>query len=295
MEELFIKVTGETMQEAEGVVENDNSSKEKSAQVMINVTENDYELTEGKPISAFKQLLILLCKRFRILRRRYIPYIVAVVFAIAGAGCAQLLIKSFNKPMKCPVPANLIYDYSYRNDFGTGYSTSYRYYGNDVSPLSTQIYVFGPRSKLNDERLNLMANVYGVNNTRSYSSYSRYGYNNGSQISEQLRLVDTYEEFRDAVRKDWNRQAERWTSSDMSYSPYTNIEGGVWMGDEKSKPTVLVSARRVDTANQMVNVGCNFSMAHGPNLTLSRCTAFCLAVFQSQHLTTHSPTRKSRI
>tara|TARA_R110002003_G_scaffold141_32_gene13124 strand:- start:3539 stop:5059 length:1521 start_codon:yes stop_codon:yes gene_type:complete len=247
MEELFIKVTGETIQSSEDDTENEKSAKMKASQVMVNVTESDYELTEGKPISVFKQWWILLCKRFRILKRRWIPYFVAVAFAIVGAAVAPLLIKSVKEPMACPQPADLIYDYAYRNDFGTGYSSAYAGYSSDIKK-----YVFGPANSLDDAGLELMADVYGTNYTRSYSSYSTFGYNNATEIRDQLLLVNTFDEFRDAVRENWKAQAARYTYDD--YAPYTTIKGGIWLGDGSSKPTVLVNARRADLSGQMLNM-----------------------------------------
>ncbi|KAF2024589.1 P-loop containing nucleoside triphosphate hydrolase protein [Setomelanomma holmii] len=249
MEELFIKVTGDTIYSSEDDADKEKVAKLKATQIMINVTENDYQLTEGRPISVFRQWWILLCKRFRILKRRWIPYFVAVAFAIVGAAVAPLLIKSVREPMACPQPGDLIYDYSYRNDFGTGYSSAYIGYSDT---LSRQKYVFGPTASLDDAGLELMAHVYGTNYTRSYSSYSKFGYNNGSEIRDQLLLVNTYDEFHEAVRNNWKAQAAQYTYDD--YQPYTTIDGGVWMGDEKSEPTVLVNARRVDSSNHMLNM-----------------------------------------
>ncbi|KAH7089962.1 hypothetical protein FB567DRAFT_315520 [Paraphoma chrysanthemicola] len=249
MEELFIKATGETIYPNEDETNDEKSAKLKASHVTVNVTDSDYELTEGKTISVFKQWWILLCKRFRILKRRWVPYFVAVAFAIVGAAVAPLLIKSVNKPMTCPVPADLIYDYSYRNDFGTGYSPAYLKYSDTISQ---QKYVFGPPSSLEDAGLELMADVYGTNHTRSYSEYSTFGYSNGSEIRNQLLLVSTYEEFHDAVRNNWKAQADKYSYKD--YVPYSTLEGGIWMGDANSKPTVLVNARRVDSSNQMLNM-----------------------------------------
>jgi ATP-binding cassette subfamily A (ABC1) protein 3 len=253
MEELFIKITGETIHSAEDSTRNKEPTKEKASQVMVNVTESDYELTEGKPISVYKQWWILVCKRLRILKRRYLPYFVAVAFAIVGAGIAPLLIKNIKHPLECPKPAQLVFDYAYRSDFGTSfysYSSSSSYSSREVP----QKYVFGPASKLDDERLHLMASVYSANYTQNYGSYSMRGYHNGTEIKRQMRLVNTYGEFQDAIQYDWRRQAARYGSQASESSPYTTITGGIWLGDETSKPTVLVNARNVLSSNQMMNM-----------------------------------------
>ncbi|KAF2825651.1 P-loop containing nucleoside triphosphate hydrolase protein [Ophiobolus disseminans] len=259
MEELFIKVTGETIQSAEEPSNDEKSIKAKATHVTVNISENDYELTEGKPISVLKQWWILVCKRFRILPRRWVPYFIAVAFAIVGAGIAPLLIKSVTKPLKCPVAADLVYDYTYRNDFGSGFyarSSSSSYYG-PVDELYVKKYVFGPRGSLNEKQLGLVASVYSMNHTRSYGSYATNGYSNATQISDQFILVNTYDEFRSAIHNNWAALAKKRIQSSAledDYSPSTSLKGGVWMGDDKSGPTVLVNARRVDSSNQMLNI-----------------------------------------
>lgn len=255
MEELFIKITGETIQEAELSSEKGKSTTQKAGPVVVDITDSEYDLTEGKPISVFKQWWILLCKRCRILKRRWVPYFVAVAFAIVGAGVAPLLIKNVRQPIVCPQPADLIYDYSYRNDFGTKFSGGATYPGQ--SDLTRQVYVFGPADKLDNQRLDLMANVYGTNYTRKIGT-SSYGYSNGSQIQSQLLLVNTYDEFRNAVRNNWQMQIDKMPSyyreSARVFSPYATIKGGVWLGNANSKPSVLISARNIDTASQMMNM-----------------------------------------
>jgi ATP-binding cassette subfamily A (ABC1) protein 3 len=255
MEELFIKVTGETIHTVDEPSDNETMANTKA--VAVNVSEKTYELREGKPISVFKQWWILLNKRFRILKRRWVPYLVAVAFAIAGAGVAPLLIKSITKPMKCPQPSDLIYDNAYRQDFGTNH------YNSDYSPsypgaeLYRLKYVFGPRDKLDDKRLDLLASVYSVNNTRNYGSTYSYGYKNSTQIRNEFVMVNTYDEFQATIRNNWKAvaaQYSRYSSSESASFVSTTIKGGVWMGDEKSSPTVLVNVRTTQSSNQMLNM-----------------------------------------
>jgi ATP-binding cassette subfamily A (ABC1) protein 3 len=250
MEELFIKVTGETIHTIEEPSDNEIVANTKA--VAVNVSERTYELSEGKPISVFKQWWILLNKRFRILKRRWVPYLIAVAFAIAGAGVAPLLIKSIKEPMKCPQPSDLIYDIVYREDFGTShYNTDYSPSSYPGSELYKLKYVFGPRAKLDDKRLDLLASVYSVNNTRSYSSSYTYGYKNSTQIKDEFVFVNTYDEFQAAIRNNWKAVGALSSRYD---SAYTTIRGGVWMGDEKSSPTVLVNVRTTQSSNQMLNM-----------------------------------------
>lgn len=256
MEELFIKVTGETIQSSEDSSVAEKSPKLKATEVIVQVSENDYELTEGKTIAVYVQWYILLCKRFRILKRRWIPYFVAVAFAITGAGVAPLLIKSVTTPLECPVPSDLIVDYTYRNDFGTSHYIYNSTYGSSYTDDDTykRKYVYGPASSLDDSMLDTMARVYGTNFTRNYAgSFATYGYQNSTEILDQMILVNTYEEFRNSIRDNWKNASARYASQSMEYAPYTNIKGGIWMGDRSSKPTILVNARTTASPNQILN------------------------------------------
>jgi ATP-binding cassette subfamily A (ABC1) protein 3 len=264
MEELFLKVTGDQIHAIEPETSKEVPTETKDHAITINVIESDYELTEGKPISAIKQWWILLGKRIQILKRRYIPYLVAVGFAIVGAGVAPLLIKSFKTPIDCPVPADLVNDYSSRNDFGSSYygSTSYND-DSEYGKLYKKKYVFGPASRLKDFQAGLdqMAEVYSTNHTFSYySAYNSNGYSNTGQIIEQLLLVDTYEEFQQAVQENWktakaasDAQCPPSMPGCNDYTPLTTLYGGVWVGDGSSKPTVLAPLRQLTYATEMTN------------------------------------------
>lgn len=173
MEELFMKVTGGSIlpleERSEEKPTEDSAAELKAHHITVSGTDVDYELTEGRPISAFQQWWVLFCKRLYVFKRRWVPYFVAVAFALVGAGVAPLLIKSFNKPIVCPTPADLINDYSYRGDFGTRFFTtpySYNYNYNDNDDYRRK-YVYGPASSLDESRLALMAEVYSTNHTLS--------------------------------------------------------------------------------------------------------------------------------
>jgi ATP-binding cassette subfamily A (ABC1) protein 3 len=257
MEELFIKVTGEAIHSTEEDSIAEKESRTKDAQIIVNVSENNYELTEGKPISVYKQWYILFCKRIRILKRRWIPYFVAVAFAIVGAGVAPLLIRSVKVPIKCPVPADLVVDSYYRSDFGTYHYTYNSTYSSTYSEpdIYKRVYVFGPASALDNNMLDIIATVYGTKYKRNYpGSYATYGYKNGSEIRDQMLLVNTYDEFRNSIRVNWDNMTSRYASQGINYSPYTTIKGGIWMGDGSSKPTVLVNGVQTDSSNQMMNL-----------------------------------------
>lgn len=257
MEELFLKVTGDTLVPVEDSASKEESSPSKDKDVTVTLVESDYELAEGRPISVFKQWWLLLGKRFRILKRRFIPYFVAVAFAIVGAAVAPLLIKKIKQPLPCPTPEDLTGDYPWRENFGsTYYESSNTYYsGSEDNDIYKRKYVFGPANKLNDSviepRLQLIVDLYSTDHYDGY--YTTHGYTNTSQIIEQLVLVNTYNEFSNALDENYKAIAGRYgrASDDSAYS---TLDGGIWLGDENSKPTVMATVRQVSVISQMMNL-----------------------------------------
>lgn len=166
MEELFLKITGDSILPTEGNFDESSVTELKANHATVSSSDIDYELTEGRPISAPQQWWILFCKRVQIFKRRWVPYFVAIAFALVGAGIAPLLIKSYNTPVACPTQADLINDFTSRLDFGSSYSASESYYSDDAY---ARIYVYGPTKSLDASRLELMADTYSVNHTHSKS------------------------------------------------------------------------------------------------------------------------------
>ncbi|KAJ4289655.1 hypothetical protein N0V90_010984 [Kalmusia sp. IMI 367209] len=248
MEELFLKATGDTIASAENSSTKDNQSEkgdEHDETAIVKAGTNNYELMNGKPISVIKQWSLLVGKRFRILRRRWVPYFVAVAFAIVGAGVAPLLIKKFDKPLSCPAPADLISDYStvYRTDFAYMYSPRI---------------LFGPPDRLNETRLGQMAEVYSSNHTRygcdPDSYYTCYGYDNTTQLKNNLVMVNTYDEFVKKIKISQDAYTNVFGNvrSDVSYTDYQDVQvnGGLWMGTGDE----AIVAANVQAADDMVNM-----------------------------------------
>ncbi|KAF2802707.1 P-loop containing nucleoside triphosphate hydrolase protein [Mytilinidion resinicola] len=215
MEELFLKLTGETYDPrttAEHKIKSKSSKKkaktsteeEKEAAVTIDDVSIS-QLKDGRPISATKQWSILVRKRFSILRRSWVPYFVAVAVAIVGAGIAPMLIKSYKLPLTCPVPEVFTDISNYRSDLSAG---TWR--------LLT---VMGPSSKIPDSALEQIANTY----SSKYTAYPQYsGFTNTSELKDSIHMVETLDEFKDYVSKFQN----------------TLYPGGIFMSDP---PTLAYS------------------------------------------------------
>ena len=81
-----------------------------------------------------------------------------------------------------------------------------------------------------------------------------YGYSNSSQVLGQMILVDTYEEFSNAVRQNWHNVSASYSGFQNGVSPYTTLRGGLWMGSKDTKPTVMVNVRQSNMVNQIMNL-----------------------------------------
>ncbi|PVH98722.1 P-loop containing nucleoside triphosphate hydrolase protein [Periconia macrospinosa] len=229
MEELFLKVTGDNTILAETAqTTNENTDTDNLAEIPS--TNDTYKLGDGRPISVVQQWWLLFCKRFKILRRRWVPYVVALVFGIGGAAVSPLLIASFRERMECPSPSQPIYDVQYRNDFSSYTSRSYSW-------------AIGPSSKVTDDRLRTMTDTYSKNHT-SYPSYS--GFSNATQLRNQLQIVESVDEIVELLKK------QQTTSGGYGYGYGSrSVEGGIWLGDDN--PTVYTLVTGAGYTQQMMN------------------------------------------
>ncbi|KAF2727755.1 P-loop containing nucleoside triphosphate hydrolase protein [Polyplosphaeria fusca] len=81
------------------IVETQTSQKDADATPSDNTSDVDkgLQMTKGQGTSMAKQTLILVSKRFTILRRNYLPYVCAVILPIAAAGLVTLFLNGFEK------------------------------------------------------------------------------------------------------------------------------------------------------------------------------------------------------
>ena len=195
IEELFLKLTGTTKDVTDtgsvDTVELSKTEKSQGPKSTIVTVQNAWDLSEGRPISPFAQWWQLFRKRFVLLRRSYMPYIVAICLAVIGAGVAPTLINHYTQNMACPSPHQLQYDTeSGRIDF----AGDFEQFGIGV----TKLLVLGPSSKITDDHLDRIARVYSVNNT-NYPQYA--GVHNLTELKETIIMVDTIEEFNTNINK----------------------------------------------------------------------------------------------
>lgn len=228
MEELFLKATGDNITTIEVTPKSGEDENSSEPHVVMPVHDS-YDLADGRPISAFKQWWLLFLKRFRILRRRYMPYFFTIAVAIVGAAIAPKLIKSFKVPMSCPQPEDLFYWSLYQSDVG--------------SSAQYSEWIMGPPDKLANESLAQIVDIY---NSRRYTYPEYYGFGNVSSLQSQLTIANTYEEFTQFVGK------QQQTPLDEIYaSGYIRVRGGIWLGD---KPTILFNVQDGATSLYMQNI-----------------------------------------
>lgn len=66
-------------------------------------------------------------------------------------------------------------------------------------------------------------------------------------------LVDTYDEFSHAVNENWKNMTAKYGEGIADYTPYTTLSGGLWLGDDTSKPTVLVNIGAPYKVTELMN------------------------------------------
>jgi ATP-binding cassette subfamily A (ABC1) protein 3 len=223
MEELFLKATGDTLASTSTWSTTENDADASSMTEIITPTAID-DLKDGHPISVLKQWWILFGKRFRIIRRRWTPYLVAVVFAIVGAGVAPLLIKDITKPLECPTEALPISEITQRFDI------------TSLSAISTQ-YMVGPPDKIRDERLAQVADLYSRNH------HEHGGFQNVTDLKSLLVYVNSLDEIVQKI------QVQQTNNNEGDFRS-KKFQGGIWLGEE---PTVL-SYPGVGSAQSLVNL-----------------------------------------
>lgn len=240
MEELFLKATGDRFAATESSgdeISPDDEVERESAIVTLDGEEQSYRITDGRPISGFSQWWILLCKRFRILRRRYIPYFIILAFSLVGAGIAPFLIKHFKKPMECPADQDP--------------SSLYRYRGDLASASTYSSYLIGPKASIDNSTLEAMVDVYSPNHTEWGSNPDYYETQGFHNLTDLYKILDPLGELSNLTLTVERAQNSR----ERGYEYWTSlVDGGLWLEDTPTVMYNLDSPNSAVSAQNLLNV-----------------------------------------
>lgn len=168
------------------------------------------KLMDGQRVGYVKQAMILFMKRFTVLKRNWIPYLIAFLLPIIAAGLTSLYIKN-SSPTGCS-PA----EQASKSDTEDAFS--------QVEDDQSIIFLFGPASRFSaNTLLRLFRPIFGG---------SRSGSGAGVEALGELKTVDTYDEFSRFIEE--NRKS---------------VTTGIWLGDDSQPPTVGWVANKFITSS----------------------------------------------
>ena len=204
LEDLFLKLTGTHIQsgnttEDTGVIElNEYPDKTRSS----GAGGPSVNLHNGRHIGAWRQLLILLHKRWTILGSNYMPYVGALIVALIGAGVTPLFLKNATATTCEPPLDSRYYSTStYTESLGNTYSLSL---------------VAGPPSKLVTSKLASIANLYPPRKSDYYDPV----FTDAATLMNLLHNASSLADFERQVYQD----------------NATTLPGAIWLGDGSSSP-----------------------------------------------------------
>lgn len=220
LEDVFLKLAGSplhpvTPEDKPDVSVLGEKPKVNNTELVIPISRG-VNLHDGKHISSWQQGWILYCKRWTILRRNYVPLIIAVIIALIGAGVCPIFLKWFER-LECSVQSDDAYTYRY-----SSYAESL------ASDYSIEL-VGGPSKRITDQSLANLGDIYSINRTRDgYGSIY-----DASSLEGFIAKASTYEDF--------NQRIE--------FGSATIAPGGFWLGDDAKDPTFAWSADPYNFAN----------------------------------------------
>lgn len=167
------------------------------------------KLLDGTRVGYVKQAMILFMKRLTILKRNYIPYLAAFLIPIIAAGLTSLYIKGETQTGCSP------------KDQASDSSTEDAF--SQIDDDKTFLILAGPSTGFSQDAVaSLFMPLFSGGG--SFSSIA-------TNSLENIKLVDTFDEFQGFVRDN-----------------YKNVTAGLWLGDEGNPPTVAWAANLFVTA-----------------------------------------------
>ncbi|KAK0383854.1 hypothetical protein NLU13_9765 [Sarocladium strictum] len=198
------------------------NEKEKASDDSDSTTTPDREglkLMDGQRVGYAKQAMILFGKRITVLKRNWLPYVLAFVLPILAAGLTSLFIQGQNPPGCSPE------DQASRSENENAFTQA----DDDDKRLK---FLAGPSSNFSDPGLlGLFQSIFGSGS-------------DGSADLDSLAdptFVDSYDDFRRTIEEDRE-----------------NVTIAFWLGDQNSAPTFAYVANRFITsgitAQQLLDV-----------------------------------------
>jgi ATP-binding cassette subfamily A (ABC1) protein 3 len=157
------------------------------------------KLMDGQRVGYIKQSRILFMKRFTVLKRNWVPYLIAFLLPIIAAGLTSLYIMN-SKPIGCSPD-----EQSSRSDTQDAFS--------QAKDDESVIFLVGPASKFSAQAL---VKLFGP-----ILSGSREGSSAGTEALGELEVVDSYSKFRSFIEE--NRK---------------QVTTGIWLGDDAQPATI---------------------------------------------------------
>lgn len=189
IEELFLKMTTDDappLKNESCDVADTNGSTTVPHGTALRVHKGKH-LHDGKEVSIWKQSWSLFRKRCTVLRRNWVPYFAALAIALIGSGVTPLIFKRYSR-LQCPQLQN---NNLYPDQFGL-YTQSLA----DTYPTL----VMGPRSKIPDEALQSIVNLYNSSDI----TYDYGAIQNLTSSLLQVQFVETITEFNNFITRNYS-------------------------------------------------------------------------------------------
>lgn len=209
IEDVFLELA-EEIRDEEAFRTGNKAYREKSSD---SEGEQGLKLLDGKRVGYVKQAMILFMKRMTILKRNWIPYLVAFLLPVIAAGLTSLYIQGEEQTGCSP------------QEQASNSSTEDAFSQIDLDENSFLI-LAGPSSSFSQSAvMDLLAPLFM--GSGSFSGFTDIA----TSALSNLQLVDTFDEFQDFVRDN-----------------YQNVTTGLWLGDDNNPPTIAWAANLFVTA-----------------------------------------------
>ena len=205
IEDVFLQVAEEIKdEEAFRTSDRGDGFNEKASDDDSGIPEG-LKLMDGNRIGYVKQAMILFMKRVTILKRNYLPYIIAFLLPIIAAGLTSLFVQNQETPGCSPSDQS--------SNEGTEDAFSQGEEENEAV-----LFLAGPAARLS---IDMFSRVFGPLFGGSSGGGGGGGGSLGQAAIENMAIVDTYDEFNQYVRDN-----------------YDNLTTGIWLGDDNSPPAI---------------------------------------------------------